>query len=104
MAYELSFSQHVLANDGQFVGRVASIMKDQGYAPVGESGSTLAWKYAEDIAAEPGLAEAYHAALIADPPLENPGASNEVITDGMLTSAVVAVYEKSQAGSTQKVG
>lgn len=89
MAQELSYSQNQLATDAKFAGRVSSILKDEGYVPVGESATQTAWTYIEDIAAEPGLAEAYHSALIAG--IEDPGISNEVIPDGMLLSAVTAV-------------
>lgn len=84
-----SYSQSLLAGDAQFVGRIASILKDEGYSPAGEPGIDMAWKYAEDVAAQPGLAEAYHAALINEIP--EPGASDEVITDGQLLSATAAV-------------
>jgi hypothetical protein len=91
----MSYSQHLLATDAQFAGRVASIMKDEGYSPLGESGMDLAWRYAEDIAAQPGLAESYHAALIAEEePVEEPGISDEVITDSVLLSAVAAVMDQ----------
>jgi hypothetical protein len=98
MANEVSYSQHLLSNDAQFIGRTASILKDEGYSPVGEPADLMARKYAEDIAAQPGLAESYHAALIADPPVENPGASNEVITDAALLSAIAAVMMTVQPG------
>lgn len=94
MANEISYSQHLLATDAQFVGRIASILKDEGFSPVGEDAVATSWKYSADVAAQPGLAESYHAALIAEEPIEDPGASNEVITDGALLSAVVAVMEQ----------
>jgi hypothetical protein len=89
MSYEISYSQHLLASDAMFAGRIASILKDEAHSPVGESGMDMAWKYIEDVAAQPGLAESYNAALLSEVP--EPGASNEVITDGVLLSAVTAV-------------
>lgn len=89
MSHTITYSQHLLAADAQFAGRVASILKDEGYSPLGESAMDQAWQYAEDVAAQPGLAESYHAALLNEK--EDPGAADDVITDGALLSAVVAV-------------
>ena len=92
MANSLSYSQHLLSQDGQVSGRVMSIMKDEGFSKVGEDPTPVVWKYMPDIAAEPMLAEAYHAALINE--RAEPGAADDVITDGMLLSAVTAVWNK----------
>jgi len=66
MGQALSYSQSVLATDSQFVGRVASILKDEGFSPVGESAGVMALKYSGDVASKPDIAEAYHAALLAE--------------------------------------
>lgn len=97
MAQSLTYSQHLLAHDGQAAGRVSSILRDEGYIPVGEDAEPVAWKYMQDIAAQPGLAEAYHSALIAG--VEEPGAADDVITDGALLSAVVAVMAAGTPGA-----
>jgi len=89
MSHTITYSQHLLAGDAQFAGRISSVLKDEGYSSLGESAMDQAWQYAEDIAAQPGLAESYHAALLNE--VENPGAADDVITDGVLLSAVVAV-------------
>lgn len=98
MAQSLTYSQYLLARDGQVAGRVAVILRDEGYVPVGEDADPIAWRYMADIAAQPGLAEAYHGALIAD--REEPGAADDVITDGMLLAAVVAVMGSVPGGGT----
>jgi hypothetical protein len=89
MAQAQSYSQYRLALDADFVGRVATIMKDEGYAPAGVDSLALAQKYAGDVAAQPGLAEAYHAALLNN--RDDAGRADDVITDGQLLSAVAAV-------------
>lgn len=89
MSQTMSYSQHLLASDAQVAGRVASILKDEGHSPAGESGMEMAWRYLEDVAAQPGLAESYHAALLNHVP--DPGAADDVITDAVLLSAVEAV-------------
>jgi hypothetical protein len=85
----LSYSQYLLSGDMAITGRVSAIMKDESMVEVGENAVTKASRYMSDIAAEPGLAEAYHTALLNG--VEDPGAANDVITDGQLLSAVVAV-------------
>lgn len=92
MSQSMSYSQHLLASDAQFAGRIASIMKDEGFSPFGTSAMNLAWQHAEDIAAQPGLAESYHTALLSE--VESPGAADDVITDGVLLGAVTAVMNQ----------
>jgi hypothetical protein len=92
MSHTITYSQHLLASDAQFAGRVASVLKDEGFSPVGEPGMDMAWQFLEDIASEPGLAESYHAALLGHVP--EPGAADDVITDGVLLGAVTAVMTK----------
>lgn len=94
MTQEISYSQSMLSADPMFVGRIAAILKNEGHVPVGQDASPVAWQYVQDVAAQPGLAEAYHAAVIADPPITLPGAADEVIPDPMLLAAVVAVMEQ----------
>jgi hypothetical protein len=89
MSQTISFSQYLLASDAQFAGRICSILNDEGYSKAGEPGIDMAWRYIEDIAAQPGLAESYHAALLNQ--VEQPGAADDVITDGVLLSAIVTV-------------
>lgn len=96
MAQSLSYSQHLLSNDVQVVGRVSSILKDEGYVPVGQDATSPAWKYMADVAAQPGLAESYHTALLNK--VENPGAADDVITDGVLLSAVATVIVQASEG------
>ena len=93
MAQEISYSQFLLASDPAFVGRIGAILKDEGYVLAGEDASPVAWRYVQDVASQPGIADAYHAALIADPPVEMPGAADQVIPDPMLLAAVSAVMD-----------
>jgi hypothetical protein len=89
MGQALSHSQSVLASDSQFVGRITSILKDEGFSKAGEAAWTLAITISADVAAMPNVAEAYHAALLAG--RESPAAADDVITDGLLLSAVTGV-------------
>jgi len=97
MAQSLSYSQYILAHDAQVIGRVSSILKDEGISPVGSEPDVTSRRYISDIVAQPGLAESYHAALLNSIP--NPGAADDVITDGALLAAVMAVVQTIQSSS-----
>lgn len=89
MTQSLSHSQSQLARDHDFTGRIASILKDEGISPVGVDPLSQAWTLAADVAAQPGIADAYHASILAE---RSDGATaDDVITDPALLSAVVAV-------------
>jgi len=91
MAQAITYSQFVLTTDSGFRGRIASVLKDEGTSPVGDDPLLEASRIVADVAAQPGIAEAYHAALIADPPRTDAGIADDVITDAVLLSAVAAV-------------
>lgn len=89
MTQSISHSQAVLARDPDFTGRIASILKDEGYSPKGTDPISQALTLAADVAAQPGISDAYHASILAE---RTDGAiADDVITDGALLSAVAAV-------------
>lgn len=93
MTQSMTYSQFVLTQDQGFIGRISSVLKDEGFVPTG-SAVSKASEIVPDVAAEPGLAEAYHSALISDPPREDAGVADDVITDGVLLSAVATVMDR----------
>ena len=91
MTQTISYSQYVLSGDPGFIGRISSILKDEAYAPAGESATEMAAAISQDVAAQPGIADAYHAAVIGDPPRGDAAVADDVITDAALLAAVAAV-------------
>lgn len=96
MSQTLSHSQALLARDHAFTGRVASILKDENFSPVGQDPWNQAILYTADVAAQPGIADAYHAAVIAG--RDDAATADDVITDGALLAAVTAVMNAPEAG------
>lgn len=90
MTQSISYSQAQLASNNDFIGRVCSIMKDENFSPTGEPPYVEALNHIHDIAAEPGIAEAYHASVLSE--REDGAIADDVITDQMLLSAVTAVF------------
>ena len=90
MTQTISYSQFVLTQDNGFIGRIASTLKDEGHVPTG-SAVSKASEIVADVAAQPGISEAYHAAITAEPPRTDAGIADDVITDAVLLSAVAAV-------------
>ena len=86
-----SFSQYLVTQDGGFLGRVAAVLVSEKRTG-GAVPSILAGELAPYVAAEPGITDAYHAALISG--RDDAGIADDVITDGALTSAVVAVLDR----------
>lgn len=89
MSQTITYSQYLLSQDSAFIGRIASVLKDEGYSPPGEAPVDEAAKISADVAAEPGVAESYHGALLAG--RSDAGSADDVITDEALLSAVAAV-------------
>jgi hypothetical protein len=86
-APSLTHSQALLAADPAVAGRTASVMVTEGLAQQTPDVASQAWTLAPWVAAQPGIAEAYHAALLKG--RGDAGTADDVITDGMLLSAVV---------------
>ena len=89
MTQSLSHSQAILAKDIDFNGRITSVLKDEGFSPPGVDPVAQALTLVADVAAQPGIADAYHAAILAE--REDGAIADDVITDGSLLSAVTAV-------------
>lgn len=88
MTQSLSHSQALLARDHDFTGRIASILKGEGISPAGEDPWSRAYILSADVAAKPGIADAYHASILSE---RTDGATaDDVITDPMLLTAVTA--------------
>ena len=91
MTQSPTYSEYLLTQDMGFVGRIAAILKDEGFSPPAENPLPAAAAISFDVAAQPGIADAYHAAVISEPPRQDAATADDVITDGMLLAAVTAV-------------
>jgi hypothetical protein len=73
----------VIANDGALLNRITAAAADEGKPkPYTQWASEHRW----DLAVTPNWAEAWESAVAAG--IENPGADEGVITDGMILAAV----------------
>jgi hypothetical protein len=89
MAQSQSYSQSQLAQSYDFAGRIASILKDEGHSPVGQDAYVQAVSIAADVAAQPGLSESVHSAVVAG--RDDWATADDVITDAVLLGAVTEV-------------
>lgn len=94
MPQSLTHSQSLLAADPVVAGRVGAVLISESIADPLDV-PTQAWAVMPWVAAQPGMAAAYHAALLAG--RLDAGSADDVIADGALTSAVVAAVAAMRA-------
>lgn len=88
MPNTITYSAHLATQDQDFIGRIASVLVSEGLVsppthPGSRAGEIVPW-----VVAQPGISDAYHAAILAD--RADAGTADDVITDGALLAAVVA--------------
>lgn len=84
------WEQALLSNDVDFSQRLAGCAAVEPIRLPGEHPTTAAGRLIWDVAAEPGLADAYTYALETGVP--NPGRDDTVITDAQLLAAATAAH------------
>jgi hypothetical protein len=87
----ITHSQALLAADRDMIGRVSSVMITERLAQ-GPDPMAEAWALTPYVAAEPGIAAAYHSALLSG--RTDAATADDVITDEMLLAAVVAAASR----------
>lgn len=94
LTQSLTHSQALLASDPVVAGRVAAVLVSESIAYPTDV-LTQAWAVMPWFAAQPGMAAAYHAALLAG--RQDAGSADDVITDAALAPAVVAAVGAQRA-------
>jgi hypothetical protein len=97
-APSLTHSQALLAADPAMAGRIAAVLASEGLAIQSPDVASQAWALAPWVAAQPGMAAAYHAALLTG--RGDAGTADDVITDGMLLAAVTGAVEAWRQAAT----
>lgn len=84
-------TQSIIADDAYMRLRVASCAAQEGCTEVGIDPDMWTFDWRRVWASAPDWDAAWESAMAADPPLDEPGKDEGVITDGMITAQVQAM-------------